>query len=430
MTHTHLDEAPGREEEDEHADRIEVHLAAGAQRIEHTRQPGQQQGERHRHIHAEPASPKIAPRARQERRAAVEQYRCHDDHAGDAHQLRHRGVDVGHAIQRAEIHHRLHHAERRESDPLERHTSFALVFGRGGGTREWHRPESGTRDRAEDLRQAGRTMTSPRHRDSCGRIVDAHRGHVRQGSYRLLDAARAGSAVHAVDQEHDMFVFARVERPACMQCVDRAHQLGSVRTARAQFQEIEAAGHLHTNGPLARGIFERHAPAACRQRRTGTAVFSGHDARQAHYPVEPRVGVVGEQHVQRLRIVRRISQRRRALAGGGVGGECHLDAVRRGRSSQREIAVEMFAFPVIGRGQLAIRLGDGNRESRETADHGGAQQRPDQPEHRVGAQRVVGRWRAHVTSPAPGNARRWWRALSRQSTERTVSVMVSGPSGS
>ena len=142
-------------------------------------------------------------------------------------------------------------------------------------------PASGTglnpaRDHgAEDLRQTGRAVPAPVDRHARGGVVDAHARHAGQGAHGLFDAARAARAVHAFDQEHDVLVFARIERPARVQCVDRAH--GSTPGLRDCARAFEAIRRPPSN--CARSAHcpaassQRHAPAAARQRRAGAAIL-------------------------------------------------------------------------------------------------------------------------------------------------------------
>ena len=156
MPRAHFQVAARQQEEHEHRNRIEVHLAAAAQRFDDAGRVHRGDGQCHRHVHADPACRERAPRAREERPRRIENHRRRHQQAEPAQQLARGCIERagGAEVDRRGIHHGLHGAEARDQQPLERVARFAAPQVIEAARVERQRVIAGARQRLQQLRQA------------------------------------------------------------------------------------------------------------------------------------------------------------------------------------------------------------------------------------------------------------------------------------
>ena len=124
MPRAHGQMPPEQQEQDKHADRIEIDLVAANEDVDHAGQVDQGDGQRHRRIHRQAARAPLAHGTAEERLCRVQHDRSGNEEADPAEELAHRRVD---AVEYAGIqghghHHRLHGAEPGDNQALERGT--------------------------------------------------------------------------------------------------------------------------------------------------------------------------------------------------------------------------------------------------------------------------------------------------------------------
>ena len=195
----------------------------GAQRVHHARQPGEQQRQRHGHVHAEAAMasgratrrPETARRCRTAPASRSPCRRC----ASAASSTASMSLTPYSAL-------RYIIACIMPSDASPRRLSaraaLALVFRAGRRARQRHRREAGALHGARGSATA-RSRHAPRQSTDTRAVALFTRTAVDVGqrAHGLLDAARAARAVHALDQEHHVLVLAGVRRPARVQRLRR-----------------------------------------------------------------------------------------------------------------------------------------------------------------------------------------------------------------
>ena len=128
MARAHFEIAADAQEEHEHADRLEPDVAAAAQRLDDASGVDERDGQRHRHVHAEPARRERALRAGEERRRGIE----HDGRRREQRQPSESSRVATSSVECAEpqhcgVHHRLHRAEARDGEALLRVARFAAA---------------------------------------------------------------------------------------------------------------------------------------------------------------------------------------------------------------------------------------------------------------------------------------------------------------
>ena len=175
----HLEETPGQQQEDEHGDRVVIHLAVPAEGAVDAGDEGRAHAQRYRHVHAQRAALEIAPGADEEGPRRVHHHRYGQDQACPTHQQPYIGAHVGGGVRRQCVHHDLHHAKAGDGEPLDRSVAFALVdvVRAAGIERVGNVADVG--DRLEDRRQLDAGVV-PAHPRAAGGVVDLDRQHARQ----------------------------------------------------------------------------------------------------------------------------------------------------------------------------------------------------------------------------------------------------------
>ncbi len=118
----HLEETPDREQEDEHADGVEVDLPAAENGRRQARPVGDADREGDGDVHAEAAIAEITPGGGEERPRRVEDDRGRDDTAHDPEQVAIRSLHPlqGPGVERDRVHHHLHGADPRHGEATQR----------------------------------------------------------------------------------------------------------------------------------------------------------------------------------------------------------------------------------------------------------------------------------------------------------------------
>ncbi len=220
LAQAHFQPAAGEQEEDEHRQRIEVHLLAeGALRVESAGsadREGDGHAQRHRQVHADAPLQHFAQRSREKGAAGKQHDRQGQHPGGPAQQLLHLGRQVtrlGH-IGRPRIHHDLHHAQARHQPLPQGLASFLAAPQAGKGVVRRYGQVAGT---AHSLHPARRLdgLGLPDDPGTAAAGTDAGARHARHPAQRLLDGERAGRAVHGLDHQMGFpAAWPVVQRPA------------------------------------------------------------------------------------------------------------------------------------------------------------------------------------------------------------------------
>ncbi len=206
MSRTQLEITPAKQEEDEHRQRVEVHLVAEvAARVEggtRTRDEGDGDAQRHRHVHAQAPLTQAAPRAREERPGGKQHHRQAQHPAGPLQQPLHVGRDVARRchIGRRGIHHHLHHAEAGHEHAPQR--LALLCFAQGPRARRGigHGAVAGTLHRL-DQRRGACAERIPAHQGKRGGRMHARLQHAVDALQRRFDQPGAGGAIQPREAE-------------------------------------------------------------------------------------------------------------------------------------------------------------------------------------------------------------------------------------
>ena len=170
-------------------------------------------GERHRHVHAEPSRRDESFRAGEERRRRIEHDGRRREQRQPAEQVARGDVDAVECAepQRARVHHRLHRTEAGDGEALQRIARFAAARVVERRAVERQRPIADASERVDDPRERERLCRRYTMRARCAPAftpTSTTPGKPREGS---LDQPAAGGATHAVDQ-HDRLACSVGER--------------------------------------------------------------------------------------------------------------------------------------------------------------------------------------------------------------------------
>ena len=284
MPRTHGQMPPEQEEQDKHADRIEIDLVAANEDVDHAGQVDQGDGQRHRRIHRQASRAPLAHGAAKERLCRIQHDRSGDQEADPAEELAHRRIDaVEHAgIQGHGHHHRLHGAESGDNQALEHGARFTLALRIDHAGSQRMRQVAESRQRGKQARQLDPARIEC-EADPTRQGIDADIEHAIDAAQGAFDQPGAGRATQAIHQ-HD-HLGAISARAAHMQARQRRPIPGgkvgdavvALRRLAAQAVVISEAERLDPfRGGLAAGAADRVLPAlhAGEDRRRGRIRFA------------------------------------------------------------------------------------------------------------------------------------------------------------
>ena len=154
MAGAHFEVAADAQEEHEHADRLEPDVGTPGDDLDDASGVDERDGQRHRHVHAEPSRREKSFRAGEERRRGIE----HDGRRREQRQppenVARRDIDAVECAepQRAGVHHRLHRAEAGDGEALLRIARFAAAGVVERRAVERQRPIADSCERIDDSR--------------------------------------------------------------------------------------------------------------------------------------------------------------------------------------------------------------------------------------------------------------------------------------
>ena len=205
MARAQFDVAPDQEQEHEHADRIEIHLAAAAQRVDHAGREHQRDCQRHRQVDAEAAAAQFLCGAAEERLRRIGHQRDGGQQAKPAEQVARAEIDeVDHAeVDHQGVAHHLHRAHAGHQDALERivHLGSAGIIHLVQAQRACRAAGSG-----EVLQQGGQGGASdiPDHPHAPRGAVDADPAHAGKRIDALLQPEQPAVIVQRLDAQGDL----------------------------------------------------------------------------------------------------------------------------------------------------------------------------------------------------------------------------------
>ena len=194
-----------QQQEHEHADRIEIDLAAPAQRVDHAGDEHQRDGQGHWQVDAQAPAAQLVGGAPEEHMGRIEHQRDRGQQAQPAEQAARAEVDeVDHAdVAHERIGHYLHRAHAGDQDALERivHLGGARVPGLIPPQRARRAAGGG-----ELLQQRGQRGTPriPHHAHAPGGTVHADPAHAGQSVDALLQPQHLSGIVQRVDVQGDL----------------------------------------------------------------------------------------------------------------------------------------------------------------------------------------------------------------------------------
>ena len=197
-----LQHAAAQQQEDEHGDRVEIHVAAAAYGRHHAGRKRGAYAQRHRHVHGQRTLAQRCPGAAKEGLGRIEHSGQRQQQAGPLHQRSHvglqravRGQVGGHCV-----HHHLHHAQAGDEQLATQGLAGAAKLGFMPGRVERIGGVADLAHGAEDGAQPALRRVPP-HEEPPGRDIHVGCGNAGELAQAALDQPDAGGAAQAIHRQ-------------------------------------------------------------------------------------------------------------------------------------------------------------------------------------------------------------------------------------